>query len=58
MRQTDRELGQRPPQLALGGVPVLPHALEHVVGREREPGVDEALRFRHRLVGREDEVIG
>ena len=58
MGQTDRELGQRPPQLALCGVPVLPHTLEHVVGGEREPGVDEALRFRHRLDGRQDEVVG
>ena len=58
MGQADRELGQRAPQLALFGHPGLPYALEHVVGGERESGVEEALRFGHRLLGREDEIIG
>ncbi len=56
--ETDGQLGQPPPQLPLLVRRGLPRGLEHLVGLEREPGVEQALRLAHRLGRRALRVVG
>src|SRR3712207_8993387 len=50
--------GEPAPQLALPVGRGLPGCLQHIVGRERQTLVEEALRLGDALVRAEDEVLG
>jgi hypothetical protein len=57
VRQPDRELRQPPPQLPLGGLGGLPRGLQHLVGVERHPLVEQPLGLVHALLRAEHQVV-
>ncbi len=57
VRQPDRELRQPPPQLPLRGLGGLPRRLQHLVGVERHPLVEQPLGLVDALLRAEHQVV-